>query len=77
MKELDCIFVVFGEMKADFSNIKSIETKVIPNIGESIVVNKQRWKVTDKVINYRNVENYSYEDEGRGGELCYIFVKLI
>lgn len=40
--KVNCIFVVFGNTLAeDFSNMKSISTRIIPNIGDTIVVKKK------------------------------------
>lgn len=69
------IFLVFGkEIKKDFSNVKSIDTKVIPNIGEEIVLKDGVYKVHRKLINYVNIQDYDLKEEGRGGEMIYIFV---
>lgn len=76
MKELDCIFIVYGKtVNNDFSNIKSLKTKVIPNIGDTIVAFGERLKVIDRYIDYTQVEKYDLDDPGRGGEGCYIFVE--
>ena len=69
------IFIVFGEEVAkDFSNIKSIQTKVIPNIGEEIIFEGILYKVHRKVINYKHVEDYDLKDKDRGKEMICIFV---
>lgn len=78
MKELDCIFIVYGKTaNHDFSNIKSLNTKVIPNIGDTIVAFGERLKVIDRYIDYTQVEIYDLDDPGRGGEYCYVMVKPI
>ena len=78
MKELDCIFLVYGtSVNSDFSNIKSLKTKVIPNIGDTIVVFGKRLKVIDRCFDYTQVEKYDIDDSGRGGECVYLFVKPI
>ncbi len=70
-----CIMLVFGnEIDKDFSNITSIDTKIIPNVGEEISIKKGLFKVKRKVINYRNVEDYDFDNSERGGELIYIFI---
>jgi len=73
----DCIFIVFGAIiNKDFSNVKSIATKVVPNIGESILFEKISYKVTDKNINYTSVEDFDdIDDPDRGKETIWIFVK--
>lgn len=79
MKELDCIFLVYGtSVNSDFSNIKSLKTKVIPNINDTIVAFGKRLKVIDRYIDYTQVEKYNdLDDSGRGGECVYLFVKPI
>lgn len=53
MKELDCIFIVYGKtVNSDFSNIKVLKTKVIPNIGDTICVFGERLKVINRLIDY-------------------------
>lgn len=70
-----CIMLVFGnEIAKDFSNVKSIDTKIIPNVGEEIVIAKGLFKVKRKIINYKNVEEYELDHPHRGGELIYIFI---
>ena len=70
-----CIFIVFGKsIEEDFSNVSTIDTKIIPNVGEEIVLKSGWYKVKRKLINYINVQGYELDDKGRGGELIYIFV---
>ena len=70
-----CIFLVKGEVVLkDYSNVSTINTKIIPNIGESIVTKEGMHIVNNKVVDYRQVEGYTLEDEGRGQELIYIFI---
>ncbi len=70
-----CIFIVFGdEVDVNFSNVKSIDTKVVPNIGEEINIKKGLFEVRRKVISYKNVEEHDLSSPERGGELIYIFV---
>lgn len=70
-----CIMLVFGDkIEKDFSNVTSIATKIIPNVGEEITLKSGWYKVKRKLINYINVEEYELDDKGRGGELVYIFV---
>ena len=73
----NCIFIVFGRVvNKDFSNVKSIITKVVPNIGESIIFEKILYRVTDKNINYTSVEDFDdINDVDRGKETIWIFVK--
>lgn len=78
MKPLDCIFFVFGSVAApDMSNIKSIETYLIPNTDDVIVLDEGIFVVTGRCINYKNVEKYDADDSGRGGELLYVFLKKL
>ena len=71
-----CIFIVFGKhVEKDFSNVKSIVTKVVPNIGESIIFEKGLYRVKDKNINYTSVEGFDdIDDVDRGKETIWIFV---
>lgn len=70
------IFVVFGEeIDKEFSNIKTIDTKVVPNIGEQIAISRTAYKVVNKLIDYSSVEDYELKDVDRGRERIYIFVK--
>ena len=73
--KVKCIFIVFGDkIKKDFSNVKSIDTKVVPNIGEEISLKSGWYKVKRKLINYIQVEEYDLDSSERGGESIYIFV---
>ena len=57
MKYLDNIFIVFGkEMKKDFSNIKTIDTRIIPNTGDNIALKDGVYKVLSRTIDYRQVQ---------------------
>ena len=72
---MKAFFVVFGdEITKDMSNVKVIETKVIPNIGEQINFQDKNWRVKDKLISYKQVEGYDIKDPDRGGEMIYCFV---
>lgn len=77
MKELDCIFIVFGsKCNEDWSNYRSLATKVIPNIGDEIRIDSKWWKVIRKMIDYTQVDCYTeIDDPGRGGEIVTIFVE--
>ena len=78
MKYLDNIFIVFGkEMKEDFSNIKTINTRIIPNTGDNIALKDGIYKVLSRTIDYRQVQDYTKDDSGRGGEYIYIFVEKL
>ena len=69
------IFLVFGDkIKEDFSNVKSIDTTIVPNIGEELVLKSGWYKVRRKSINYMHVEDYELDSTERGGEMIYIFV---
>lgn len=75
---LKCFFIVYGKhINNNFDNVKSISTRVIPNIGETIIAFDGRLKVNDKVITYKHVENYELDDPNRGGEMVYVFVDKI
>lgn len=70
-----CIFIVDGNyIKEDFSNVTTIDTKVVPNIGEKIYFRRETRRVVDKIINYSQVEDYDLKDSGRGKETIYIFI---
>lgn len=73
---MDSIFIVFGkEIKKDFSNVQVLKTKQIPNIGECFAIKGGVFRVIDKMIDYRQVEDYDIDkDDGRGGEIIYIYV---
>lgn len=72
----NCIFIVIGDQVNEyFSNVKSITTKVVPNIGESIVFGKRTYRVRDKKISYTSVEDFDdIDDINRGKEVIWIFV---
>lgn len=71
-------FIVFGKLaNSDFSNMKFIETKVIPNIGEKISLKQGTFEVIDKLINLKNVEDYELDNPDRGGEMIFIFTKQV
>lgn len=70
-----CIFLVFGqEVDKDLSNLKTINTKVVPNVGEEIIFRGGLYKVKRKVINYSQVENHAIDSDERGKEMIYIFI---
>ena len=76
MKNLNCIFIVFGNhIQDDPSNLKSINTKVIPLTGDTIALNSGIYTVIGRCINYTQVQNYQPDSKERGGEVIYIFVK--
>lgn len=77
MKELEHIFIIYGKTaNNDFSNIRSVTTKVIPNIGDTICVFGERLKVINRLIDYTQVEKYTELDHpDRGGESVYVFVE--
>jgi hypothetical protein len=46
MKNLNCIFIVFGkQINKEFDNLKTINTKVIPNVGDILVLNDGKFLV--------------------------------
>lgn len=67
--------IVFGkDVNKNFSNIKAIESLIIPNIGETIIYGNEYYKINDKVISYQQVQDYKLNQEGRGGEMIWVFV---
>lgn len=69
------IFVVFGDkIEKDFSNVKTINTKVIPSLGDEIRLVSGLYQVKRKLIDYYGVEGYELDNPDRGGERIYIFV---
>ena len=70
----DYIGKLEDKIEKDFSNVKSIDTKVVPNIGEEISLKSGWYKVKRKLINYTQVEGYDLDSSERGGESIYIFV---
>ena len=71
----NCIFIVLGNtLKEDFSNVVTIDTKIIPNVGEEIYFQKTSSVVKRKVINYAQVEDYDLDNPNRGKEVIYIFI---
>lgn len=70
-----CIMLVFGnEIDKDLSNVKSIYTMIVPNLGEEIIISQGLFKVKRKVIHYKNVEDYDLDSPERGEEVIYIFI---
>lgn len=71
----NCIFNVNGvSINKDFTNVSSIETLVVPNIGDEIYFNNQVFKVHKRLISYKMVEDYELTSNERGREMIYIFV---
>jgi len=78
MKKLDSIFLVYGDkIDEKWSNVKSLDTKVVPNIGETLMMTAGSYRVIDKVIDYRQVSGYDGSSPDRGGELVYIFIRKL
>ena len=78
MKTLTCIFLVFGnQINNDFSNVKAIDTKVIPNKDDFLALKEGVYLVTGRYINYKNVEDYTETSPDRGGELIYIYLERV
>lgn len=68
--------IVFGsEINENLSNIKVIESLIIPNINDIIFYDKKHYLVINKMINYQQILNYELNQNGRGREMIYIFVK--
>lgn len=76
---MDSIFIVFGNnVNSDFSNVKSLTTRIIPNKDEKFVFDRKKYLVIDKIIDYTQVEHYNnIDDPERGQEIIYIFVERI
>jgi len=69
------MMVVDGPVfREDRSNVRVVNTTVIPNIGDHIFLGGKTYKVNFKNINYSQVEDYELEEEGRGSEMVYVFV---
>ena len=47
---------------------------IIPNIGETIIYGKEHYKINNKIISYKQVQDYELNQEGRGGEMIWVFV---
>jgi hypothetical protein len=63
-----CIFIVFGNsLNKDLSNVQTINTDIIPNVGERIYLKSGGYLIKDKIINYSQVEHYGIDDPNRGG----------
>lgn len=78
MEQASSFFVVFGDKpNEDFSNLKVIDSLIIPQIGNKIRCFNKKLKVVDVFIDYKNVDNYRGDDPGRGGEQIYVFTKEI
>lgn len=74
--KVSSIFVIFDDVIAeDFSNMQTINTRVIPNIGDTIRVRSNNYLVTNRVIVYSHVEGYELNDPDRGSEVIFIYVK--
>lgn len=73
---MNVIFIVFGnKANSDLSNIRSLATKVIPQVGDKIYFDKKHLKVTGRMIDYSQVEDYDLDNPHRGSEIIYIFVE--
>lgn len=71
-------FVIFGKsIDKDGSNIKVVHTLVIPNVNDTIKINKHRYRVTDRIIDYSQVENHVLDSDERGKESIYIFLEIL
>ena len=71
--QITSFFVCFNKFSIEDSIV--IESTIIPNIGDTILIKNTYVKVIDKIINYKMVEGYELNGEGRGGEMIWLIVK--
>lgn len=72
-QQIKSFFVCFNKFSIEDSIV--IESTIIPNIGDTILIKNTYVKVIDKIINYKMVEGYELNGEGRGGEMIWLIVK--
>lgn len=72
-QQIKSFFVCFNKFSIEDSIV--IESTIIPNIGDTILIKNIYVKVIDKIINYKMVEGYELNGEGRGGEMIWLIVK--
>lgn len=78
MEQATSFFVVFGDKpNEDFSNVRVINSLIIPQIGYKIRCFDKVLRVVDVFIDYKNVDKYEKDDPKRGGECVYILTKNI
>ena len=72
-QQIKSFFICFNKFSIEDSIV--IHSLVIPNIGDKILIKNTYVKVIDKIINYKMVEGYELNCEGRGGEMIWLIVK--
>ena len=78
MKQATSFFVVFGDKpNEDFSNVRVINSLIIPQIGNTIRCFDKVLRVVGVLIDYKNVDKYEGDDPKRGGEYVYILTEYL
>lgn len=78
MEQATSFFVVFGDkLNEDFSNVRVINSLIIPQIGNTIRCFDEALRVVGVFIDYDNVDKYEKDDPERGGEYVYILTEYI
>jgi hypothetical protein len=71
--QITSFFICFNQFSIENSIV--INSTIIPNIGDKILIKNAYVKVIDKIISYKMVEDYELNCEGRGGEMIWLIVK--
>ena len=71
--QITSFFICFNQFSIEDSIV--INSTIIPNIGDKILIKNAYVKVIDKIISYKMVEDYELNSEGRGGEMIWLIVK--
>ena len=71
--QITSFFICFNQFSIENSIV--INSTIIPNIGDKILIKNAYVKVIDKIISYKMVEDYELNSEGRGGEMIWLIVK--
>ena len=78
MEQATSFFVIFGDKpNEDFSNVRVINSLIIPQIGNTIRCFNKVLRVVDVFIDYKNVDKYEGDDPKRGGEYVYILTEYL
>jgi len=78
MEQATSFFVVFGDKpNEDFSNVRVINSLIIPQIGNTIRCFDKVLRVVGVLIDYKNVDEYEKDDPKRGGETVYILTEYL
>lgn len=78
MEQATSFFVIFGDKpNEDFSNVRVINSLIIPQIGNTIRCFNKVLRVVDVFIDYKNVDKYEKDDPDRGGEYVYISTEYL